>query len=74
MYLTQEDDESAKRPDVVTSECYMKKGEGPGSFGNWKKVYFVERSDYNVDIFANEEVVIVDQGSLPRSSRSSYRS
>ncbi len=37
----------------------MKKGEGPGAFGKWKKVYLVERQDYSIDVFKTEKVSIL---------------
>ena len=45
-----------KRPSMFAGHAYMKSGRGQGDFGSWKKYYFVERKDYNVDYYINKEV------------------
>lgn len=47
--------DNCERPSMFSGEVYMKKGEGPGAFGKWKKVYLVERQDYNIDVFKDEK-------------------
>ena len=47
---------SVERPSMFAGHAYMKSGRGQGDFGSWKKYYFVERKDYNVDYYVNEEV------------------
>jgi len=34
---------------------YMKQGKGQGDFSNWKKVYLMERNDYNLVWFKNDQ-------------------
>ena len=48
--------DAVERPSVFSGEVFMKAGEGPGTFGKWKKVFLVERQDYNIDVFADEKV------------------
>lgn len=43
---------------VFTGECFMKQGEGPGSFGSWKKFFIAERQDYNIDLFPDQKAYI----------------
>lgn len=34
----------------------MKRGAGDGDFSKWKKVYLVERADYNIEWYSSEKV------------------
>jgi hypothetical protein len=47
--------DSVKRGAVFSGECFMKQGEGPGSFSSWKQLFIVERQDYNIDVYPDEK-------------------
>ena len=48
--------DSVERPDLFSGFCFMKAGEGAGSFNKWKKVFLAERQDYNIDVFKTDKV------------------
>ena len=48
--------DSVPRTGLENGYFYMKKGDGPGAFDDWKKVYFVENEDYSIDIYEKEDV------------------
>jgi hypothetical protein len=46
---------AVERDDSYSGYVYMQKGAGPGDFSDWKKVFLVERNDYQIDVFDDEK-------------------
>lgn len=49
------DSVAREKDDLRSGYCFVRDGGGPGAMGSARKRYVVERSDYGIDIFNDEE-------------------